>query len=157
MMFDYGFVYYDFIIINVLKYILQIYTYMFVYVRLILDFLDFEEIKMTFYSDYKPGWTQIGSKSYNLYKQSVNFTYAFDACRDIGARLATLQDRDSQMEVASKSLKFLFVVILIFSKSLWLKKKSVFLFKLIIDRYSLLPLQVNRQHVLSQISSGITW
>ena len=41
-----------------------------------------------------------------MYTQSKDFASALKACRDIGARLATLQDRDSQMEVASKSLQF---------------------------------------------------
>jgi len=45
-----------------------------------------------------------------MYKQSINFASALKACRDIGARLATLQDRVAQMEVASKSLFCLFVV-----------------------------------------------
>jgi len=58
------------------------------------------------FSGCQTGWTQIGSKCYRMYKQSINFASAFITCRDIGARLATLQDWFSQMEVASKSLNF---------------------------------------------------
>jgi len=65
---------------------------------------------LTFYSDYKPGWTQIGSKSYNMYKHSVNFDSALKACRDNSARLATLQDPDTQVAVASKSFNVMFVL-----------------------------------------------
>jgi len=65
---------------------------------------------MIHYADCQPGWTHIGFKCYRMYKQSINFASALKACRDIGARLATLQDRDSQMKVASKPFTFLFEV-----------------------------------------------
>jgi len=54
-----------------------------------------------------------------MYKHSVNFDSALKACRDIGARLATLQDPDTQMAVASKSFNVMFVVF-IFSQSVFI-------------------------------------
>ena len=71
---------------------------------------------MIHYADCQPGWTHIGFKCYRMYKQSINFASALEACRDIGARLATLQDRVAQLKVASKSLKFLFVIMCISQK-----------------------------------------
>jgi len=39
-----------------------------------------------------------------VYKRIIDFPAAFEACRNIGARLATLEDSKTQMEVASKLL-----------------------------------------------------
>jgi len=53
-----------------------------------------------------------------MYKHSVNFDSALKACRDIGARLATLQDPDTQVAVASKSFNVMLVVFNFFTKCL---------------------------------------
>jgi len=62
-----------------------------------------------------------------MYKGSVNFQYAFEACRELGSRLATLQDPDTQVAVASKSLNVMFVIFC-FLQRIYGKKKSMFQF-----------------------------
>ena len=54
------------------------------------------------YSDCRTDWSEIGSKCYRVYPESVDFQLAFKSCQNKYARLATLADKKTQDKVTGK-------------------------------------------------------